>query len=194
MDPSKRILGGFWACIFAAFFIFGYIYMENLTQGMTNESTGVVTQVIRGRGGSVTVEHYVNNNRYVGRLGNFLHERLREGMQIRIYYDPADPRQLRSDNSAVFVFLCFFIFSFFLIGGLYAIKEGWRGRRELNGKPLIKEKPFNECTTEEMVARIYEWERERETNKSDFKREIKCLLPLFVIALILAVILQWLLH
>jgi len=116
----------------ALFMIFAYLFEGHITQDMTKESTGIVVQVVTGRSGFAYVAHYINNNRYVGRLSNMSYGRLREGMQIRIYYDPTDPRQLRSDNSIAMVLLWTSLFLFLLIGGIDTMKKGLIERRELN--------------------------------------------------------------
>jgi len=108
-------------------------------------------------------------------------------MQIKIYYDPANPSQLRADRSTIRVLFWFFIFFLLFIGGLYAIKKGLR---ELNGKPLSEEKPLSECNRRGILTRLYEWDLEREAGQFDFKKHI----PYFVGAIALAVIFQWMLY
>jgi len=91
-------------------------------------------------------------------------------MQIRIFYDPADPRQLRSDNSPVVVsFLVFVIFSF-LISCLWMIKMC---RRELNGKPQ------GYSTAEEILAGFDELQRKL----GEFDKTIR-LLPKILVGIV----------
>ncbi|MBP3922888.1 MAG: DUF3592 domain-containing protein [Ruminiclostridium sp.] len=61
----------------------------------------------------VYVEYYVNGVRYNAKLNHY-DSSMREGKTVDVYYDPANPAKIMSDNSVVFIiFIC--------IGGAFAL-------------------------------------------------------------------------
>jgi len=92
-------------CAVFMFSAFVLIRLElSIRQTMVNETTGVVMRVdSRFARGSfrVYVAYTLNGERHLNRLRNsrtFTPFGLREGQQIRIFYDPADLNQIRSDS------------------------------------------------------------------------------------------------
>jgi len=76
---------------------------HSFRQSMTEETEGVVTQVI----GGVHITHSVNGEQYTSRLSNFFAERSnrREGERVRIFYDPNNPARIRTDNNTLSMLL-----------------------------------------------------------------------------------------
>ena len=94
------------------------------------ETTGVITRVTWHAGDPLGayVTYTVNGVQYVSRLHNMgvIPRRTREGQQIRVFYDPLNPRQIRTTPNylgALFMYTVFIIVSFAIL--LY-IRKGWR--------------------------------------------------------------------
>ena len=116
---------------------------RSFQQRTTEENAGVVTQVRSSitisramhRDVRTYIAHYVNGNRHVGWTRDIRWRTMREGMPIRIYYNPANPREIRSAEDILFVLFGFaftidrFLFAIAIFGGLimilFAIKIGW---------------------------------------------------------------------
>jgi len=197
----KRFLTGIFCCIVLVYFTVVFTVEDNsLKQRMTEETTGVITQVISG---SITVAHYVNSERYIGQLSNSwgpIGRNMREGRQIRIFYNPVDPRQIRSDNSPFVVTLMFaFVFTGLLIL-LFEIKRGWEELMNTSpGKHVIfaddsavfvehlKNMPQKEAESEIMEG-LYELE-----HKLGHFENIIRLLPWLTAGFIVVGIIFWLL-
>ena len=118
-------------CIFTVCFaIISLTHEIFLRQRLTEESRGIVTH-----NNSAYVAHRVNGELYIGRLrgsarAGFMG--VRRGMPLRIYYNPANPRQIRTYKGIEEKFIAFGLFFFaipcFLIIEIPKIKKEWEER------------------------------------------------------------------
>ena len=103
-----------------------------LRQRLTEESRGIVTHNNRAY-----VAHRVNGELYIGRLrglGRASPMSTLSGMPLRIYYNPANPRQIRTykgngDKFIIFALL-FFVTPYLLIIEIPKIKREWEEWKE----------------------------------------------------------------
>jgi len=109
MKNKLEILGLVAGFIFIiCFTIVNIIYEIYLQRVMVVETTGVVTRTIIGRlTDTAFAVHYVNGEWHEGRLRNNWTVNMMAGQQIRIYYDSANPSQMRTDNSTFLVLTMF---------------------------------------------------------------------------------------
>jgi len=90
-------------CIFVIACVVIYIgYDISLRQRLTEANTGTVVRV-EMRAGNMLITHHVNDERYTGWLLGIPRGRLFvwEGAQIQIFYDPANPSQIRTNDISV---------------------------------------------------------------------------------------------
>jgi len=138
-DTSSTIASPFGAfCIFfvvlAAILFADAIFIKLRA---TEANTGRVVRISFGGphgGGSVRVAHYVNGVRYSGRLRGFGGSDARWMEEIRIFYNPANPRQIRAHDiraSELFLEIGFGLLALlFLIALISKAKEEWEERKE----------------------------------------------------------------
>jgi len=97
-------------CFSVAFFVFLIFEEIYPRRSMVKETTGTITMLASVHRFTY-IAYTVNDKRYEQCLNNrFTPLFLKEGQQIRIYYDPADPSKIRSDTS---------IFLFLFVGAFY---------------------------------------------------------------------------
>jgi len=139
-DPSSTIASPFGAfCIF--FVVLAAVLFADeifIRLRATEANTGIV--VHRGGGGphgggAAWVAHYVNGVRYTGRLRGFDgSDAIRWMEEIRIFYNPANPRQIRPHDikaSQLFLAIGFGLLALlFLIALISKAKEEWEERKE----------------------------------------------------------------
>ena len=98
---------------------------------------GTIVRISGRYGDRVQVTHYVNGERYTGQLRGIAlgGSDAGRGMSIRIFYNPSDPRQIRTtDISATDLVLwgAFVVLSLlFSIALISKAKEKWEERKEL---------------------------------------------------------------
>jgi len=98
---------GIGVCIFGIGFVIMLLADEiSLRQSLTEANTGSVESVIHGghrRTRNLLISHYVNGDRHTGRLSGIARGGwfIRAGAQIEIFYDPANPSQIRTNDIGV---------------------------------------------------------------------------------------------
>ena len=101
---------------------------------LTEANTGTVVYASVSVSGNeslnVHVAHYVNGERYSGRLRGIARGSWddRRGTQVRIFYNPADPRQIRTN--VMLAKHLFYVIMFVLFGSIFLITEIPRIKRE----------------------------------------------------------------
>ena len=132
-----KAIGGL--CIFVVGFTVVILANEIfLRLRLTEANTGVVTyRSLSARDeGRVYVTHYVNDERYTGRLRGIARggSDARRGAQIRIFYNRADPRQIRTNvmsiHTIIIIVVCVIFAPIFLATEISRIKKEWEEWKE----------------------------------------------------------------
>jgi len=92
------------------------------------ETTGVITRVTQPSAGPlvVYVTYTVNGVQHINRLHNMMSRRTREGQQIRVFYDPFNPRRIRTTPNYLGIILLSSLVLLILFCLLLSIRKGWR--------------------------------------------------------------------
>ena len=128
-------MGKFFGGIFAFLVISGIciFFTVNAISGhqdvFEGETTGVITRITWHAGNpmGVYVTYTVNGVQHVSSLRNIMiYRRIREGQQIRIFYDPLEPWRIRTTPNYLGIFLLSLFVLLILFCLLLSIRKGWR--------------------------------------------------------------------